>query len=268
MVLNIRDAVRSGLPLNDEIVIDVHCHHGAWSNNYIPNSQDIELAIRHMDRYGLSMSWASASLPGYVDTHWQNSCVLEYVKRYPDRFLGYATLSFNHPENLLSDLKWCYESGLKLGVKMHEYYQPPYVRNDPRLMPVYEFLDERKLVFLHHNFGDPAVLEQLLRQFSNVTFIAAHFGEGYAHILQKYDNLYICTCAGMEHKVTQRFVEKHGADRLVLGSDFSLLDAGYGIGPVAFAKISEEDKRKILGLNAKHILEKMSWHSTLRPTHR
>jgi predicted TIM-barrel fold metal-dependent hydrolase len=51
-----------------------------------------------------------------------------------------------------------------------------------------------------------------------------------------------------------RFVELYGADRLLFGSDMSDLPVGWGLGHIMYARISEADKRKILGENLQRLM--------------
>ena len=46
-----------------------------------------------------------------------------------------------------------------------------------------------------------------------------------------------------------------GEDRVLFGSDMPLLDGAQQIAKIVQAGISAEDKRKILGLNAKRLLK-------------
>ncbi len=54
----------------------------------------------------------------------------------------------------------------------------------------------------------------------------------------------------------ERIVEDGVADKVLLGSDCVYFDAAFGMGPIAYARISYEDKKKLLGLNAKRVLER------------
>jgi predicted TIM-barrel fold metal-dependent hydrolase len=53
----------------------------------------------------------------------------------------------------------------------------------------------------------------------------------------------------------ERFVREVGADRVLFGSDTPLLEPAAQLGRIAYAKIPEADKVKILGLNTKRLLE-------------
>ncbi|HPJ23004.1 MAG TPA: amidohydrolase family protein, partial [Clostridia bacterium] len=77
----------------------------------------------------------------------------------------------------------------------------------------------------------------------------------YAELARKYENMYINTCAEIGFDNIRRIVEAAGAEKIIYGSDMSALDVTFSLGAVAYAKIPDDDKRKILGLNMKNIME-------------
>jgi predicted TIM-barrel fold metal-dependent hydrolase len=74
--------------------------------------------------------------------------------------------------------------------------------------------------------------------------------------LRNHDNLYLDTATSQLHVgMIERFVREVGADRVLFGSDIPLLDPAAQLGRIAYAKIKEEDKVRILRLNAGRLLE-------------
>ncbi len=64
-------------------------------------------------------------------------------------------------------------------------------------------------------------------------------------------NVYLETCmSSLSHNAIEGGVKALGADRFLYGSDIPLLDPRNQIAKIVTSKISEEDKHKILGLNA------------------
>ena len=53
----------------------------------------------------------------------------------------------------------------------------------------------------------------------------------------------------------ERFVKEVGADKVLFGSDIPFLEPAAEIAKIVYARISESDKKKILGLNMKRLLE-------------
>ena len=54
---------------------------------------------------------------------------------------------------------------------------------------------------------------------------------------------------------TEQYVARYGADRLLFGSDLTDLPIAWGLAPIFSAKISEREKRLILGGNIERLLE-------------
>ena len=64
-------------------------------------------------------------------------------------------------------------------------------------------------------------------------------------------NAYLETCmSSLSYNSIEDGVKALGADRFLYGSDIPLLDPRNQVAKIATAEIPEEDKRKILGLNA------------------
>jgi predicted TIM-barrel fold metal-dependent hydrolase len=55
-------------------------------------------------------------------------------------------------------------------------------------------------------------------------------------------------------EVIERFIREVGAERVLFGSDIPLLEPAAALGRIAYARISEEAKGKILGLNIRQLL--------------
>ncbi|MBQ6789335.1 MAG: amidohydrolase family protein [Clostridia bacterium] len=254
--MTIFEKARRGLPLDDVTVIDVHAHFGSLIQTYIPFNTADEIAD-NMDRIGIDVTcFCTQPYGAYGDVSIWNRRLADAVKNHPNRMKGYVTLNGNRHEEALSEYDAGNEAGLTLGIKMHTLRQDFRVTDD-FLYPVYEKMNNRCQWYLHHDFGTPDELEQLLRDFPNITFIQGHPHMLYERLIREYPNMYICTCAGIHFRTTEDLVDAFGADKILVGSDSVIFDPTFGIGPVAFADISEENKRKILGENAKKLMEKI-----------
>ena len=68
-------------------------------------------------------------------------------------------------------------------------------------------------------------------------------------------NIYLETASSWgDHGTIEYLVEGAGEDRILYGSDMPLMDARIQVGRIITAQISDEAKRKILGLNAINLL--------------
>jgi len=252
--MTIFETARAGLPLEDVTVIDVHAHYGSLIQTYIPYNNADDIA-RNMKRVGVDRTcFCTMPYGGYGDQGLWNDRLIEAVKTHSDCFSGYVTLDGNRQDEVLSELLRGEQAGLTMGIKMHTLRQH-YRNTDRFLYPVYERVNSRRGWYLHHDFGTEAELEQLLRDFPDMIFIQGHPHTGYARLIRTYPNMYISTCAGIHFRIVETLVKLFGADKILLGSDSTIFDPSYGFGSVAFADISEADKRKILGENAKRLMD-------------
>ena len=256
----IYETVREGRPLAVPF-IDAHGHFGPWPETVIPHAVDGEQAIAEMDRYGCDMAWMSASNPGYSDDlSRKNDIVFDVAARYPTRIIPYCTLSANTADRNMAELKRCLERGHCIGVKMHRYRQPPYTMRSDFLQPILELLAEHRLVYLNHGYGNRDDLRWALERYPELVFMAGHFDPATNDMAVRHPNLRDCTCAALEHASVEREVKRLGrSDTMLVGSDFSLFQLGFGIGMIAYADLPERDKENMLGLNALKLLERTRW---------
>ncbi len=256
------DAVRKGEPLDITPFIDVHCHFGHWGTTLVPYKVDDVKFVDEMDRYGCDMVWLSASQPGWAgDLSAKNDLVFGLADKYPERIAPYCTLSSNTPDTAVEELERCLSMGRCVGVKMHRYNQRRYTMKSDFLQPVLEILNERNLVYLNHVFVDHDSLVWAADRYSDVLFLSGHGVDRFINDLAcTHENIRDCTCAARELNAIKDEVNRLGrSDTLLVGSDFNLFYLGFGIGMVAYADISEEAKRDIIGRNAIRRLNRIAW---------
>ncbi|MCL6519284.1 MAG: amidohydrolase family protein [Armatimonadetes bacterium] len=256
------DKVRRGIPLNDLLVIDAHCHMGRWHNFNIPKG-DAAGMIEMMDRLGIRSCIVAHHSAIGPDFRYGNDEVLSAMAKFPKRIYGYATVNPNYPEaELVAELERCISAGM-VGVKIHPDVHQCNV-DDEKYRPVWEWANERRLPLLSHTStggrNPVKTFEKLAEMYPNVSIILGHSGfgsEGANQSIQaalKYPNINLeLTGSVIVYGTLERMVKQIGAERVLFGTDIPFLDARPQIGRVAFAKISEEDKQKILGLNAARI---------------
>ena len=261
----IYDEVLNARPV-EALFIDVHGHFGPWPETTIPQALDCRRVIAEMDRYGCDQVWMSTSNPGYSDDLGvKNDYVFDFAQAYPDRIIPYCTLTAINPERNVPELRRCMARGRCIGVKMHVYRQPPYTMKTDWLQPVLEILAENRLVYLNHTLADVADLEWSMKKYPDLIFMSGHFDPGRNYLAAKHPNYRDCMCAAMGYKDLEKEVKRLGhADTMLVGSDFPLIQLGFGIGAVAYADLDEQHKRNILGLNALKLLKRTSWFKELK----
>ncbi len=254
--------VSQGIPLCDELVIDAHCHMGYYPNFNIPAPSAADM-VRWMDRIGISACISAHHSSIAPDFRYGNDEVLQAMADYPRRIYGYATVNPNYPESeLIAELERCVAGGM-IGVKLHPDLHQTGV-DDDRYRAVWEWTNEHRLPLLSHTStgGQNPVrtFEKLAEMYPGVSILLGHSGfgsEGAEHSIEaclRHPNIY-CEITGsvVVYGTLERMVNRLGAERVLFGTDLPFLDARPQVGRVAFAKISDEDKRKVFGLNAARV---------------
>jgi len=211
--------------------------------------------------------------------------IYKYVKRYPDRIIGFGSINPKRPEEEIREkLRKIREFGFK-GIKLiptFQFFNPA----SEFLNPLYETAQKEKLVILTHTGCDPGLWEypdfcedakpvhlaKVAEEYPRLNIIGAHLGsysaekpgiwfEEMMQVAEQYDNIYTDTSA-VDPILVKRAVERVGADKILYGSDYPVVltycDRRRGmrehLNNLLKLDLSIEDKEKILGKNAKRIL--------------
>ena len=221
-----------------------------------------------MDRYGVDHALTFA-LSTTTDAAVKNNSVYDAVESHPGRFSCLTTLHARFPQDWIELLEQGCKRGTK-GIKLLADYQGvDELSIDWSL--VFGYAEDKNWVVLHHDWRTPGHLAEYAKRFPGVTFIIGHptLEVEHSRILEKHDNIYQCTCAefvtpGFSHMTITDMYNTLPLEKILFGSDALDLDLGTAIGPLAYAKIPEAAKEKILGRNALNLMDKLGWK---KPTH-
>jgi predicted TIM-barrel fold metal-dependent hydrolase len=258
-----QDRMCLGMPLDDVLIIDAHTHVGSGANSGTVAARDQghpEDVLAHLEAVGIDLVVAFSFWLG-SDVCLGNDEVAQWMRDYPDRVVGFTGLNPHPgPEVMLAELERCWEMGMR-GIKLIPQVQGDfpvgYPIDGPNFGPVYDFANEREMMILSHSWGSPSILTTLVTAYPGIKFLVGHFAGGrFGPLTCEFENVYQTTTSGVFYQEVARFVEKYGANKLVYGSDLACADGAWGVGQVAFARISLEDKRKILGLTMAGLLER------------
>ncbi len=154
----------------------------------------------------------------------------------------------------------------KLGVKLVGELVPYYHGwRDYSCKNFYEILDVCRaynMLVSFHSMEEDA-MDKMVKDFPNVTFIAAHpgeYGEFMRHMsrMKTSENYYLDVSGyGMfRHGMLRHALDEFGAERFLFGSDYPTCSPAMYIGGVYFdALINDDEKRMIFSENAKRLLE-------------
>jgi predicted TIM-barrel fold metal-dependent hydrolase len=267
--LDWRGLVAEGRPLDEAglTVIDAHAHLGPYFNFYIPKP-DAASMVAVMDRLGVQKACICSIPACSADIPRGNDMTAAAVRAYPDRFVGYASTNPHYPERVLPELERAFDQLGLSWIKLHPS-MVDYPISGPAYKPVWRFASERKTVVLSHTWTGgsicaPKQFAPLAQEYPDVTFILGHSGgapHGYAEAIEvanQHQNIYLDLCRSVMSSVwVERIVGEVGADRVLWGTDFPFLDPVYLVGRLAYAKLADEAKRKVLGENAQRLLQEL-----------
>ena len=263
------------------MIIDMHNHITVKSSPYhLPVEEyikaldecEVEKAVILGKDYGKLGDQQQSNLP--------DEQTAEFVKTHPDRFIGFTGV---HPDrgekqNVERVERAVNELGLK-GIKInpHAGHYP----NDERLYPVYEKATELDIPVVFHTglkapvegtrvkYCQPIFIDDVAVDFPDMTIIIAHAGYPWVEetiLVGLYaGNVYVDISTltqiegvmGVEVMVPtlRKLTSSWGAQRVLFGSDgiFNLEDTIQAVKSADF--LSESDKAKILGENAKKVLK-------------
>ncbi len=248
-------------------VIDCHAHltHHR-SRNY---KQRDDKLIEAADKLGIDRLCCSiltpkrpATLEGFREC---NALLVEAIERLGDRVLGYCYVNPGCGQGALDEVRRYVEEHGFIGVKLYNEH----VCTEPIVFPLVELTIELGVPILHHaghghypfpgqpNISDGGHLAELGRRYPEARLICAHVGGGgdwewTIKALRHAPNVYLDTSGSVvDEGIVEMAAEVLGADRLLFGCDMSMTA---GVGKIRAARLSHEDKRKILSANMAELL--------------
>lgn len=158
------------------------------------------------------------------------------------------------------------------GIKLHPPSQRFYPA-DERMKPAYIAASELGVPVLFHSghfaydghFSRPATFEPLLAAFPKLKVILAHLGADFwdesVNLTKKHKNVYFDCCgvisplndAGLSDGMFIDLLHRLGPERVLYGSDFPWHDPRLDIQRIFDLKISDDEKKLLLGANAQRI---------------
>ena len=185
-----------------------------------------------------------------------------------DRFVCFGSI-YPHTDDYKRDIDFVASLGLK-GLKFHAEFQD-FNLDDENILKIHDYALDKGLIILHHAGYDPAYpppyksspiqFARIAKEMRGGIIIASHLG-GHDQWDDVEEHLagsciYFDTSMGFEyfpHDQFLRIVEKHGADKILFGSDAPWSNAGTEVEHLKSMPLSEAEINAILGDNAKRIL--------------
>ena len=157
-----------------------------------------------------------------------------------------------------------------VGVKLHPDYQK-FITDDERMMPLYQALADIGLIVLFHAGVDiglpnlvhctPLMIRRVMDTVPDLVIVAAHMGSHAlwhdAEELLLGRDLYLDTSYSwyqLGESGMMRMIEKHGADRVLFGSDSPWTCQDTGVAQIQSLPLPPRDIERILFRNAQRLL--------------
>ncbi len=204
-----------------------------------------------------------------------NDAVADAVARHPERLVGFCCIDPAAP-GAGKEVERCLDAGL-CGVGELAFYESGIGEAAlDRLSPLMALCRERDVpVMIHTN--EPvghvypgktpntlAEIYRLVRRFSENRIILAHWGGGlffYAllkkEVAESLRNVWVDTAASpylYRPEIYPLAARLFGVEKILFGTDFPLLRSGRYFKDIDAAGVSDEDRERILGANARKLL--------------
>jgi len=136
------EQLRAGEPLRDITVLDCHAHLGEYPGFFM-NRPDAGSMVEVMDRIGMQAAIVSANAGLRSDPDYGNRLVLEAVRGFPGRMLGYVIANPHYTEELEETLTYYLDQPGMVAIKLHPECHDDYPMLGPRYEPMWEIARER-----------------------------------------------------------------------------------------------------------------------------
>jgi len=245
-------------PPADVLIIDAHCHLGPFRNFHIPEP-DIDGIVTVFDRLGIDVGVFAAHSGISSDYRLGNDEVRKAAERHPGRVHGYCCVNPNYPDDVQAELERCFADPRFRGIKLHPELHDDYPLEGPGYARVWDFAQRWRVpVLVHSYFGGDSLptFEAIANRLESAPLLLGHGGldlgvAGVIELVHRLPNVYLdLTGPASWDGLVEFLVAEVGAGRLLFGSDVPFVDAALQLGGCAYARITDADRRRILGENA------------------
>lgn len=188
-----------------------------------------------------------------------NDIVLRAMAEHPEEIVGYCFVNPRHPEHALEEISRCVLEGPMIGVKLWISLRC----SNPQVLKLGERISEMGLPVLAHcwnkatgNYEEESTTRDiavLAAHCPELRIIAPHItGQGRRGLeeIAPHPNVFVDTSGGQpETGILEFAVRALGCSRVFYGSDYPGRGFSASLGRILGAKLSEEEKRQILGSN-------------------
>ncbi|MSQ05999.1 MAG: amidohydrolase [Dehalococcoidia bacterium] len=241
-----------------------------------PRMATAEALLAEMDREGIDravvmgMGWTSLALAQEV-----NNYLAQAVSRHPRRLIGFCSVNPAWGDAAVTELERCVQAGLRGVGELHPDTQGFDLTNRDTMRPLMDAARRLELPVVVHSSEPvghqypgkgqttPDKLYRFIQQFPDNVIVCAHWGGGlpfYAlmpEVPAMLKNVYFDSAASpflYRPEVFAAVARLAGPERMLLGTDYPLLEHRRLLRQVAESGLSEGEQADILGGNAARLL--------------
>jgi predicted TIM-barrel fold metal-dependent hydrolase len=204
-----------------------------------------------------------------------NDYIMQSVARYPEQLVGFGSIPPKDIAAALKEIERCAAGGLKGIGEIRPDMQSLDLSDKEAMQPLTAALIEHNLILLTHTSeplghrypGKGEVVPQKLYSFildnPELNIICAHWGGGlpfYAlmpEVKQALAKVYFDTAVSpmlYSPQIYRQVSQLVGVEKILFGTDYPLMVQSRVIEDIESAELAEDEKKQILGLNAKRLL--------------
>jgi predicted TIM-barrel fold metal-dependent hydrolase len=223
-----------------------------------------------MDRHGVDQVVVTSTRGIMIDPREGNDEAAGLASRHPDRIRWLCCLNPCDDAAAVVELERCSQQGKAVGVRLAPQHQAWDLNADPYVAAVvvaaqrlglFVLLPLRLIMDWRLPAMQITAIGTFVAKHPNCTFVLS--GVNYhdlrmaIHILARNANALIETSCLMGRDGVKQLVERIGSERVLLGLGLPLQSGLCGLVKVQRAKVKEEDKRLILGMNARRLIDRV-----------
>ena len=249
--------------------IDCHMHVSGKARKW--GWEENDRIIDAADRLGIDQLCCSIpvtrGIPTMEEVRACNDDVLEAMRRYPDRILGYCFVCPSYAESL-AEIDRCLDQGM-MGIKLYNQYKIW----DPATHLVIEKAIEERVPILEHagyptspegwkaqpNLSHGGDFARAAHLYPEAMLIEAHIGGGgdwewSIKQLRGASNVYLDTSGSViDEGMVEMAARELGVGRLLFGTDMTMEG---GVGKILGADLTDARKERIFWKNMRRVLDR------------
>ena len=241
----------------EEEIIDVHSHLGHWWCPMREEGYDPAGMLRRMRRYNISRSVLSSYEAMRYDIQAGNRELAVAIEGHPELY-GYVELNPHRLDVSCAEMDRYYRRPDFVGAEVELSHIPAPTGGDKVRALMAEIARRGKpVLFMPAGPDDAAAERELARRNPGLTIIHAHgFDADWARVVADAPNVCVeFNQSRPSHHDVRDCLEVLGPERVLFGSDQTLLSVGASVGLYLDAGLSERERCLVLHDNAKRLFE-------------